>query len=47
MAKQEIAGAKKILSQMPEAVKMGIIHHGIDGEYEYSSGKMDEDLVIF
>lgn len=47
MAKLEEREAKKILSQMNEAVKVGIIHRKTEGEYEYASGKTEQDLDDF
>jgi hypothetical protein len=47
MAKLEEREAKKILSQMNEAVKTGIIQRKTEGEYEYASGKTEKDLDDF
>lgn len=47
MAKLEEREAKKILSQMNEAVKAGIIQRKTEGEYEYASGKTEKDLDDF
>ena len=46
MAKEEAREAKKMVSQMSEAVKMGIVERN-GGEYTYCSGKTEEDLDNF
>ncbi len=46
MAKEEAREAKKMVTQMSEAVKMGIVELN-GGEYTYCSGKTEEDLDNF
>ncbi len=46
-ATDEIKGAKKIVSLVPEAVKEKILADQVNGEYSYASGKSEEDLIYF
>ena len=46
-ANAEIREAKKIVSLVPEAVKEKILEPPVDGEYNYASGKKEEDLIHF
>ena len=46
-AKEAAREAKKMLTQMNEAVKLGILNPPVDGEYTYFSGKNESDLDNF